>query len=44
MKHLGAKDVLELNIDVLIPAALENQITEENAENITANYILELAN
>jgi len=25
-------------------AALENQITEENAQNIKAKYILELAN
>jgi len=28
----------------LIPAALENVITSENAENIKAKYILELAN
>ena len=41
---LWPKDVLELECDILIPAALENQITQENAKNITAKYILELAN
>ena len=43
-KFLGAKEVLELECDILIPAALENQITKENAQNIKAQYILELAN
>jgi glutamate dehydrogenase (NADP+) len=33
-----------LDVDILIPAALENQITENNAENIKAKFILELAN
>ncbi len=36
--------LLELPVDVLIPAALENVITEENAHNIQAKVILELAN
>jgi len=43
-KVLWPKEVLELDCDILIPAALENQITEENANNIKAKYILELAN
>lgn len=43
-KKLWQKGVLELDCDILIPAALENQITEENANNIKAKYILELAN
>lgn len=36
--------LLELRTDVLIPAALENQITAENARRINAKLILELAN
>ncbi|HYE72569.1 MAG TPA: Glu/Leu/Phe/Val dehydrogenase, partial [Blastocatellia bacterium] len=35
---------LELECDVLIPAALENQITQENAPRIKAKIILEGAN
>ena len=41
---LDPKELLELDVDLLIPAALENQITIENASNIKAPYILELAN
>lgn len=37
-------ELLELEVDVLLPAALENQITVENAEAIKAPYIFELAN
>ncbi|HEX9549796.1 MAG TPA: Glu/Leu/Phe/Val dehydrogenase [Candidatus Limnocylindrales bacterium] len=45
----GAKDVtnaevLEVECQILIPAALENQITEENAGNIKAKLIAEAAN
>ncbi len=36
--------LLELDTDVLIPAALENQITGSNADNIKAKLVLELAN
>ena len=38
------QQLLELNCDILVPAALENQITEQNADNIKAKIILELAN
>lgn len=37
-------ELLETACDILIPAALENQITEKNAKNIQAWLILELAN
>lgn len=45
----GAKDMtnaelLEAECDILIPAALENQITAANAKNIQAPVIVELAN
>ena len=41
---LSNEELLELEVDVLIPAALENQINESNAENIKAKYIFEVAN
>lgn len=36
--------LLELEVDILIPAALENQITEENAPRVKAKMIAECAN
>ncbi|MCX7907602.1 MAG: Glu/Leu/Phe/Val dehydrogenase [Bacteroidetes bacterium] len=38
------EDVLEVDCDILIPAALENQITAENAPRIRAKIIAEAAN
>jgi glutamate dehydrogenase len=48
-EYMGAKQItnaelLELDCDILIPAALENQITGDNVQNIKAKLILELAN
>lgn len=44
----GAKDltvsVLEVECDLIIPAALENQITSENVQRIRTKAVLELAN
>jgi glutamate dehydrogenase (NAD(P)+) len=40
----NTRDALELDCDVLIPAALENQITRENADRIKAKVIVEGAN
>ena len=37
-------DLLTLPCDVLIPAALENQITEENVHQIKARFVAEAAN
>ncbi len=37
-------ELLELKVDVLIPAAMENQITSANASAINATYIVEGAN
>jgi len=41
---LTNEELLEVACDVLIPAALDNQITKDNAANIKASIILELAN
>ncbi|MEM6253888.1 MAG: Glu/Leu/Phe/Val dehydrogenase [Cyanobacteria bacterium P01_D01_bin.156] len=38
------EDLLTLDVDILIPAALENQITVDNAADIKARYIFEVAN
>lgn len=43
-KSIPAEEVLELDVDILIPAALENAITEKNAKNIKAKVIVEAAN
>jgi len=43
-KQISNQEILELECDILVLAALENQIIEENANNIKANVILELAN
>ena len=37
-------ELLELDVDILIPAALENQITADNVERVSASTIVEVAN
>lgn len=41
---LTNEELLELDCDILVPAAIENQITEHNAHNIKANIVVEAAN
>lgn len=43
-KPISNADLLTLSCDVLIPAALENQITQENVNQIKAQFIAEAAN
>lgn len=43
-KRISNEDLLELEVDILIPAALENVITEKNAPHIKAKIVAELAN
>ncbi len=43
-REIGNAELLELDCDILIPAALENQITAANAGRIQARVIAEAAN
>ena len=43
-KKITNAELLELPCDILIPAALENQITAENADRIKAKIVIEAAN
>jgi glutamate dehydrogenase (NAD(P)+) len=43
-ENMTNAELLELNVDILIPAAIENVITEKNARNVHAKIIAELAN
>ena len=42
--HLPNREQLELDCDLLVPAATENQITSENVERVKAKLIVEGAN
>ncbi|MAG11928.1 MAG: glutamate dehydrogenase [Parcubacteria group bacterium] len=41
---ISNEDLLTCECDILIPAALDNQLREDNASNVKASIILELAN
>ncbi len=43
-ENITNEELLELKCDLLIPSALENQITRENAEKIRAKAVIEIAN
>ena len=43
-KDITNEELLELDCDILVPAALENQLTEKNAPNIKAKIVAEGAN
>lgn len=42
--QISNDELLELDVDLLVPAALEDQITQDNAKNIKAKLIVEGAN
>lgn len=44
ISHITNEELLETECDVLVPAALENQITEDNAEKLQCSYVVEAAN
>ncbi len=43
-KKISNEELLELKVDILIPAAIENQVRADNADRINCKLLLELAN
>ncbi|MFN4217709.1 MAG: Glu/Leu/Phe/Val family dehydrogenase [Candidatus Bipolaricaulia bacterium] len=43
-ENISNTDLLTLRCDLLVPAAIENQLTEENAGSVRAQAIVEIAN
>ncbi|MGE5552045.1 MAG: Glu/Leu/Phe/Val family dehydrogenase [Bacteroidota bacterium] len=44
VEHISNAELLTLPVDILVPAALENQITKANAPAVKARFIIEGAN
>ncbi len=44
VKHITNEEILECECEILVPAALENQIHEGNADKLKCRYIVEGAN
>jgi len=43
-QNISNDELLEINADILVPSAMENQITIENANSIKAKIVVEMAN
>ncbi|MCD6115138.1 Glu/Leu/Phe/Val dehydrogenase [bacterium] len=43
-RQITNKELLEMEVDILVPAAVENVISKDNAQKIKAKYIIEMAN
>ena len=43
-QNVSNEQLLELDADILVPSAMENQITAQNAKNIKAKIVVEMAN
>jgi len=43
-ERISNEEILQLDVDLLIPAAMENQITGRNASSIRARFVVEAAN
>lgn len=44
IRHISNEEIMTCKCDVLVPAALENQITAENAGKLNCSFIVEAAN
>jgi glutamate dehydrogenase (NADP+) len=43
-EKISNEELLSLDVDVLVPAAIENVLTEDNADKVRASVVLEMAN
>lgn len=43
-ENISNQELLELEVDILIPAAIENQLTRQNADQVKAKIVAEFAN